>query len=80
MVEADFTRPRALNLPKSARFDVVLKTPKDGNLEGGVKNSPLSCAPVSAAIFLILEMYSPFSGMIQLSSVPLQAALAHLGQ
>jgi hypothetical protein len=35
---------------------------------------------VSAAIFLILEMYSPFSGMIRLSSAPLQAALAHLGQ
>jgi hypothetical protein len=40
----------------------------------------LSALSVSAAIFLILEMYSPFSGMIQLSSAPLRAALAHLGQ
>jgi type I restriction enzyme M protein len=32
LVEADFTRRRALNLPESARFDVLLKTPKDGNL------------------------------------------------
>lgn len=32
LVEADFTRRRALNLPESARFDVILKTPKDGNL------------------------------------------------
>src|SRR6516162_7541377 len=32
LVEADFTRRRALNLPVSARFDVILKTPKDGNL------------------------------------------------
>jgi hypothetical protein len=40
----------------------------------------LSALSVSAAIFLILEMYSPLSGMIQLSSAPLRAALAHLGQ
>src|SRR5258708_17630256 len=32
LVEADFTRRRALNLPKGARFDVILKTPKGGNL------------------------------------------------
>jgi hypothetical protein len=48
---------------------------------GTVITSMCICAlAVSAAIFLILEMYSPFSGMIQLSSAPLQAALAHLGQ
>ena len=35
---------------------------------------------VSSAIFLILEMYSPYSGLIQVSSVPLRAALAQLGQ
>jgi type I restriction enzyme M protein len=32
LVEADFTRRRALNLPETARFDVILQTPKDGNL------------------------------------------------
>ena len=32
LVEADFTRRRALILPEAARFDVILKTPKDGNL------------------------------------------------
>lgn len=32
LVEADFTRRRALNLPAAARFDVILKTPKDGKL------------------------------------------------
>lgn len=32
LVEADFTRRRALNLPEAARFDVILETPKDGNL------------------------------------------------
>jgi len=35
---------------------------------------------VSGAIFLILEMYMPFSGLIQISSVPLRSALAHLGR
>ena len=35
---------------------------------------------VSAAIFLILEMYTPFEGLIQISSAPLRNALAHLGQ
>lgn len=35
---------------------------------------------VSAAILLILEMYAPYSGLIQLSSAPLRDALAHLGQ
>ena len=35
---------------------------------------------VSAAIFLIVEMYRPYGGLIQVSSAPLRAALAHLGQ
>jgi len=35
---------------------------------------------VSGAVFLILEMYAPFSGFIRVSSDPLQTALAHLGQ
>jgi len=34
---------------------------------------------VAAAIFLILEMYSPFKGLIQISSAPLRGALALLG-
>ena len=32
LVEADFTRRRALNLPEASRFDTILKSPKDGNL------------------------------------------------
>lgn len=35
---------------------------------------------VSGAIFLILEMYMPFTGFIQISSAPLRSALAHLGR
>jgi hypothetical protein len=35
---------------------------------------------VSGAIFLILEMYTTYTGLIQISDAPLRAALAHLGQ
>jgi len=35
---------------------------------------------VSGAIFLILEMYNPYRGVIQISKAPLQSALALLGQ
>jgi hypothetical protein len=35
---------------------------------------------VSAALLLMLEMYTPFHGLIQISSAPLRDALAHLGQ
>jgi type I restriction enzyme M protein len=32
LIEADFTRRRALMLPEAARYDVLLKRPKDGKL------------------------------------------------
>ncbi len=40
----------------------------------------LSTTSVAASVFLILEMQSPFAGVMQISSAPLQFALAHLGQ
>ena len=40
----------------------------------------ISALSVSGAIFLILEMYTPYSGVIAISGAPLQATLAHLGQ
>jgi hypothetical protein len=40
----------------------------------------VSSLAVSAAILLILEMYSPYRGLIQLSSAPLRVALASLGK
>jgi Protein of unknown function (DUF4239) len=40
----------------------------------------LCALSVSGAIFLILEMYTPFQGLMQISSAPLRNALAHLGQ
>jgi len=35
---------------------------------------------VAAAIFLILELYKPYGGLIHISSAPMRVALAHLGQ
>jgi hypothetical protein len=40
----------------------------------------LCALSVSGAIFLILAMYTPFEGLMQISSAPLRSALAHLGQ
>jgi hypothetical protein len=40
----------------------------------------VSALSVSGAIFLILELYSPYAGLIHVSGAPLRAALAHLGQ
>jgi hypothetical protein len=40
----------------------------------------VSALSVSGAIFLILEMYEPYGGLIKISSAPLRAALAQLGQ
>ena len=39
-----------------------------------------SALAVCAAILLILDMYQPYAGLIQVSSAPLRAALAQLGQ
>ena len=40
----------------------------------------VSALSVSGAVLLILEMYSPYAGLIQISQAPLRAALMHLGQ
>ncbi|WP_425665438.1 type I restriction-modification system subunit M [Sinorhizobium fredii] len=54
LVDADFTRRRALNLPEAARFDVILKTPKDGNLG----------AALTAAMDAIEDAFPPLSGQL----------------
>lgn len=40
----------------------------------------VAAVSVSAAIFLVQEMYMPYAGILRISSVPLRAALAQLGQ
>ena len=54
LVEADFTRRRALNLPEAARFDVILKTPKDGNLGDAL----------TAAMEAIEAAFPPLAGQL----------------
>jgi hypothetical protein len=39
----------------------------------------LCALSVSGAIFLILELYDPFEGWLQIPSAPLRNALAQLG-
>ena len=40
----------------------------------------LCAIAVSGAIFLILEMYKPFGGLISISSAPLRNVLVHMGK
>jgi len=40
----------------------------------------LCALAASGAVFMILEMYSPFTGLLHISDAPLRAALVHLGQ
>jgi hypothetical protein len=40
----------------------------------------LCALSVSAAIFLVLDMYSPFRGVVRVSTARLQTALAQLGK
>lgn len=54
LVDADFTRRRALNLPEAARFDVILKSPKDGNLGSAL----------TAAMDAIEDAFPPLSGQL----------------
>jgi type I restriction enzyme M protein len=54
LVEADFTRRRALNLTEGARFDVILKTPKSGNLG----------AALNTAMEAIEDAFPPLAGQL----------------
>jgi hypothetical protein len=40
----------------------------------------LAALSVSAAIFLILEMYTPYMGLVQISDAPVRAFLPNLGR
>ncbi len=54
-----------------------LFAPRNATVTAALFVSGLS---VSCAIFLILEMYAPFGGLIEISSAPLRFALTHLGK
>jgi type I restriction enzyme M protein len=53
-VAADFARRRAMMLPPLARYDEILKTPKDGNLGGAL----------TAAMDEIERAYPPLTGQL----------------
>ena len=54
LVEADFTRRRALMLPEAARYDVLLEMPKDGNLGSAV----------TAAMEAVEDHFPPLAGQL----------------
>jgi hypothetical protein len=54
-----------------------LYAPRNATIVGVLFLCALS---VSGAIFVILELYTPFGGVIQVSSAPLRDALAQLGR
>jgi hypothetical protein len=54
-----------------------LFAPRNGTV---VSSLFLTALSVSGAILLILEMYTPYGGLIQISSAPLRAAFMQLGK
>ena len=54
LVEADFTRRRALMLPEAARYEALLSMPKDGNLG----------AAVTAAMDAVENQFPPLAGQL----------------
>jgi hypothetical protein len=57
-------------------FSFGLFAPRNATVVASLLIAALS---VSAAIFLIVELYSPYGGLIEVSSAPLRAALSQLG-
>jgi hypothetical protein len=57
-------------------FSFGLFAPRNATVIASLLIAALS---VSAAIFLIVELYSPYGGLIEVSSAPLRAALSQLG-
>jgi hypothetical protein len=54
-----------------------LFAPRNATVAASLVVSALS---VSGAVFLVLEMYSPYAGLIRVSGAPLRAALTHLSR
>ena len=54
LVDGDFTKRRALNLPEAARFDRMLEAPKDGKLG----------AALTVAMEAVEEKFDPLKGQL----------------
>lgn len=65
LVEADFTRRRALMLPEAARYDVILASPKDGSLGKAL----------TAAMEAVEEHFPPLAGQLPKDYERLEDAL-----
>jgi hypothetical protein len=57
-------------------FSFGLFAPRNGTVIASLFVAALS---VSGAIFLMVDLYSPYGGLIEVSSAPLRAALSQLG-
>jgi hypothetical protein len=57
-------------------FSFGLFAPRNGTVIAALFVAALS---VSGAVFLMVELYSPYGGLIEVSSAPLRAALSQLG-
>jgi len=57
-------------------FSFGLFAPRNATVIAGLFVAALS---VSGAVFLMVELYSPYGGLIEVSSAPLRAALSQLG-
>jgi hypothetical protein len=53
-----------------------LMSPQNATVKAALIAGAIS---VSGAVFLILELNSPFSGILRISNLPLRAALSHMG-
>jgi hypothetical protein len=56
-------------------FSFGVLTPRDGVLMAGLFLSALSLA---AAVYLVIELDTPYQGLVSISSKPLQSAIHHL--
>jgi hypothetical protein len=57
-------------------FSFGLFAPRNATVIASLLVAALS---VSGAVFLMVELYSPYGGLIEVSSAPLRAALSQLG-
>lgn len=57
-------------------FSFELLAPRNGTVVASLFVGALS---VSAAVLLLVDLYSPYGGWIEVAKAPLQAALSQLG-
>jgi len=66
-------------VPGMLRSATLEKKPDRIEVDTVVVTLVLGAVAVSSAIFLILEMYRPFSGVLRISPTPILDALSQMG-